>query len=66
MGYGGGGVPTPWFLQVMLADMQFGRGTDGRFLFRLGDSLDSACLPETEPDVQRALTHYLDGYCLLL
>ena len=47
--------------QMMLSDIQFGGGTDARFLFCSGDSLYLACLPEAQPDAHRAMRNYLDG-----
>ena len=41
--------------QVTLTDMQFGGGTNDRFLFGFGSSLGETCLPEAHCNVQYSL-----------
>ena len=53
-----------WYAWTFPTDtdyIQFGGGTDARFLFGFGSSLGVTWLPEAQHYVQRSLTHYLDG-----
>ena len=46
---------------MTMTDMQFGGGTNAKFLFGFGGALGSPHLPEAQPDIQHSLWHYLDG-----
>ena len=46
---------------MTMTDIQFGGGTNAKFLFGFGGALGSLHLPEAQPDIKRSLWHYSDG-----
>ena len=45
---------------VTMTDMQFGGGTNSKFLFGFGSDLDAPNLPKAQLDTQLSLRQYLD------